>query len=100
MKLGRRKVIIFDRVTGPHKFGPLKAGNGMNEFHLNVIWQACRESVDIGLFGMSPFRLEKYLMRRFINEFDYLILDRGTISGSGPLDLPGIERRPVEVPAD
>src|SRR3979411_1760803 len=97
MKLDGRKVVVFDGVTGPHQLGPLEAGDGMNKFHLNVIWQARRETIDIEFLGMSPFGPEKYLMRRFINEFDYLILDGWTISGSGPLDLPGIEGRSVEV---
>jgi len=64
---------------------------------LDVIRKARREPIDIKLFGMSSFGLEKDLMRRLVRKLDDLILDGWTISWAGSLNPAGIERRAVQI---
>jgi hypothetical protein len=60
---------------------------------LNVVRKAGRQSVDIEFFGVPAFRFQKDLVSGFVCELNNLVLDGGTVAGSGPFDAAGIESR-------
>ncbi len=49
---------------------------------------------------VEPFRLHEYLVRVPVGEAHDLVFDRRAIARAGAFDLPGIERRAVEIVAD
>src|SRR5207237_10637395 len=67
------------------------------QLQVYLIWQTGRDSVYIILACLASFRFEKELMRRLVRKFDDFVFNRRAVSGSSPLDAPGVERRSVEV---
>src|SRR5205814_3505589 len=61
-ELSRRKIVVFDRITGSHYFGTFEGWNGMDKLQLNVVRQARGDAVYIILLAVPSFRLQEKLM--------------------------------------
>src|SRR3954468_18635510 len=89
----RIEVVILDRVPGAHQVRLLKPTNRADELHLNIEWQAGRDSVGIDLRRAQPLRLKEDLVRSLAAEAVNLVLDGRAITRPYPLDDAGKERR-------
>ena len=93
----RIAAVVFDRVRVAHDLRIFKPTEGMEHFILHLGGEGGGESLQVDLVGRKPHRLDKQLVALLIREADDLVLDRGAIARPRAVDLPGIERREVQI---
>ena len=73
-----------------------KPRDGAHELDLHVEREAGGDAVRVDLVGVEPFRLDEDLVRVAVGEAHHLVLHRGAVPRSGPVDHAGVHRRAVE----
>ena len=74
--------VILDGIPGPDNTNLFKTRNHPEQILLEFRWKGGRESVQIDFVCVMTFRLQKKLMAILFSEFDHLVLNRGTVSGT------------------
>src|SRR5688500_6828777 len=92
----RVEKIVFHRVAGSHDMGTFQAADRADQGKLHVKWQAGGNAVGVNLTGAQAFGLEKNLMARLVGKAMDLVLDRGAIARTNPLDHASKHRRAVQ----
>ena len=90
MELGRRTIIILDRITRPEDMGIFQSEHGPDEGQLHLEWQACRNTVHIIFASLPTLGFEEKLVAVLVGEADHLVFDGRTIPRPDALDDPGI----------
>ncbi len=96
----RRTVVVFDGVTRAHDFGVFQAGNGADEFVLDLEGETGGNAVDVIFGGVATLGFEEELVALLFGELDDLVFDRGAISRAGAFDSAGIHGGLIEIGAD
>ena len=93
-------IIILDGITRPQDPCVLEPRHRRHKGDLDVLGKRGGDPVGIDRRIVQTFRLQEYLMGRFVGESNDLVLDGGTIPRSTPADRPGINRGAIKIGAD
>ena len=92
--------VIFDGVAGPDHLGIFEAGNRFHHGSLHVDGHGSRHAVHVDLVGVETLGLQEKLVVRLVRELHDLVFNRRAVARADTLNLPGIERRAVNVLAN
>src|SRR5690625_267852 len=100
LKLGWRKIIVFNRISGTENFYIFKTGNSFQSFKLNVFRQRSGKSVYIIFNRIPAFGFDKNLMSFPFGKPVNLIFNRRAIPGSGTLNSSVEHGRPIKTASE
>ena len=96
MQLRRRKIIVFDGISGTEDVQIFESGDFVQRLPLHLPRQRRRKSVQIVFVGRFPFGFEKELVLLLVGEGPELVFDRRAVARSDAADRAVEERRTVE----
>ena len=96
MQLRRRKIIVFDGISGTEDVQIFESGDFVQRLPLHLPRQRRRKSVQIVFVGRFPFGFEKELVLLLVGEGPELVFDRRAVARSDSADRAVEERRTVE----
>ena len=86
VQLGRREVVVFDRIPWPEHAHVLESWNLTHGVELNLFGQGCRKSVDVGLYGVASLWFNKYLVPVFVCKPVDFVFNAGAVAWSFALN--------------
>ncbi len=99
-ELLRKDDVVFHRVGRAEDLGPLQPRKGPDDFLLEIGRQRHRQAAQVGPLRLQPLWFDEDLVPLPLRESDHLVLYRGAVARTPSEDGAGVERRPVQVPAD
>ena len=99
-QLGRRAVIVLDRITRTQNFAALETGDRSEKFQLHLVGQRGGNAIHIVLEGVPTFGFEENLVPLLFREADDFVLDRRAIARPHPLDHAAVHRRLMQIRTD
>ena len=94
MQLGRRRIVVFNRIAPAEDLRTLKPGDVLEHRLLHVLGQARADAVPVIFERVPPFRLQKDLVALLVGETHDLVFNGRTIARPARLDLAGVHRGP------
>ena len=91
MELSRWKEVVFDGIARPEHAGVFQAGYLAHRLELGFFGQGCGESIEVGLDGVSPFRLDEDLVAILVRKPVDFVLNARTVAW--PLSSDGARKQ-------
>ena len=96
----RVDVVVLDRIARLQHDRPLEPRDLPQHRRLDRAGQGGRDAVGVDRRVVQPLRLKEDLVPLAPGETHHLVLDRWAVARAAALDLPGVDRRPMQVGAD
>lgn len=100
VQLCRRKIVVFDGVSGPENVQILESADFVQGFPLNFPGQRRRKAVQVIFIGRTAFGFQEELVLVFVGKGAEFVLDRRAVARTDAADRTVEQRRPVESGAE
>ena len=100
LQFGRIDVVVLDGVAVTDDFRVLHPLHRADHRQLHVGGQGGAHAVDVVLRRLQRLGLDEDMVALLVSEAVDLVFDAGTVAGPHTFDLPGKERRAVEIAFD
>ena len=100
VQLCRRKIVVFDGVSGPENVQILESADFVQGFPLNFPGQRRRKAVQVIFIGRTAFGFQEELVLVFVGKGAEFVLDRRAVARTDAADRTVEQRLPVESGAE